>query len=170
VNEGGHTAVRAVFLCPQHGKSFMDGPCVGAFGHAGPSSGTPTRTVPSTQIGVWGRLTYRNEGFNIMLNQSLTRLNNLHAHFSQLRGADSALLKANGFNQQLDELATVITHLGGLSKLTYQLMNVSGALELLLELFDAAHNRKLDGGHLHCLLEPLQDRLDKVINAFDEIL
>lgn len=32
---------------------FMGGPCVGAFGHAGPFPGTPTRTALPSRIGVW---------------------------------------------------------------------------------------------------------------------
>lgn len=40
------------FLCPQHGKPSMGGPCVGIVRCAGPSTGTPTRTVPPSLIGV----------------------------------------------------------------------------------------------------------------------
>lgn len=51
---GGHTATRAVFLCPKHGKSFMGGPWEELKNSPVPVPGTPTRTVPLTLIGVRG--------------------------------------------------------------------------------------------------------------------
>lgn len=105
-----------------------------------------------------------------MLNRTLSRLADLHAHLSPLRGTDSALLKANHFDTQLDELAAIQTDLGRLREVGIELSNLGGALELLLELLDAAHNRQLDGGHLHCLLQPLLGKLLTAEQVLDEIL
>ena len=102
--------------------------------------------------------------------RTLTRLADLHAHLSPLRGTDSALLKANHFDTQLDELAAITTDLKRLDGLGRKISNLRGAVDLLLELLDAAHNRKLDGGHLHCLLQPLAGILDEAEDALDEIL
>lgn len=50
---GGHNRrTRAVFLCAQHGKPVMGGPCGGALGHAGPESGRPTLHGSPTLIGL----------------------------------------------------------------------------------------------------------------------
>lgn len=105
-----------------------------------------------------------------MLSRTLTRLADLHAHLSPLRGTDSALLKANHFDTQLDELAAIHTDLKRLREVGMELSNLGGALELLLELLDAAHNRQLDGGHLHCLLQPLLGKLLTAEQTLDEIL
>lgn len=43
---------RAVFLCTQHGKPVMGGPCGGALGHAGPVTGRPTLHGSPTLIGL----------------------------------------------------------------------------------------------------------------------
>ena len=102
--------------------------------------------------------------------QSLTRLNQLHSHFTQLRGADYPLLKASDFDAKLDEMAAVITSLKGLGSIERRLSNLNGAMDLLLDLLSAAHAHKLDGGHLHCLLEPLRERLNKAIDDMDGIL
>ncbi|WP_263143976.1 DUF1484 family protein [Pseudomonas sp. RIT-PI-AD] len=102
--------------------------------------------------------------------RTLARLAELHAHLSPLRGADSAVLKANHFDAQLDELAAITDDLKRLRGIGLELSNVRGAVDMLLELLDAAHNRKLDGGHLHCLLKPLVGKLGQAEDALDEIL
>lgn len=102
--------------------------------------------------------------------RTLTRLADLHAHLSPLRGADSALLKANHFDSQLDELAAITDDLKRLNVISLELSNLRGAVDMLSELLDAAHNRKLDGGHLHCLLQPLVGKLGQAEDALDEIL
>lgn len=105
-----------------------------------------------------------------MLNRTLARLADLHSHLNPLRGADNPLLQANHFDAQLDELQAIQTDLGRLRSVGMDLSNLGGALELLLELLDAAHNRKLDGGHLHCLLQPLLGKLLAAEQTMDEIL
>lgn len=48
---GGHTAIRAVFLCPKNGKSFNGRAIWGAFGLAGCLfAGLSTRMVPPTLL------------------------------------------------------------------------------------------------------------------------
>lgn len=105
-----------------------------------------------------------------MFSRTLTRLPDLHSHLSPLRGADSALLKANHFDSQLDELDAIQTELKRLRDVGMELSNLRGALDMLLELLSAAHNRKLDGGHLHCLLQPLVGKLGQAEDVLDEIL
>lgn len=48
------SAVERFFCVRTMATPVMGGPCVGAFGLTCPVTGTPTRTVPLTQIGVWG--------------------------------------------------------------------------------------------------------------------
>lgn len=48
---GGHTAISAVFLCPEHGKPVMGGPCGSPSGLPVSPTGSPTCTVPSTLFG-----------------------------------------------------------------------------------------------------------------------
>lgn len=70
----GHSAINAVFLCPKkHGKPVMGGLCGAA--HAAPllTSGTPTRTVPSTLIGVrWADLAILVRALNMQTSPSFT--------------------------------------------------------------------------------------------------
>lgn len=84
--------------------------------------------------------------------RTLARLAELHVHLSALRGADSALLKANHFDSGPDELDAITADLKRLNAVSLTISNVRGASNMLLELLDAAHNRKFDGGHLLCLL------------------
>lgn len=105
-----------------------------------------------------------------MLSRTLARLADLHRHLSPLRSADSALLKACHFDTQLDELQSIQTDLCRLRDVDLELSNLGGALELLLQLLDSAHNKQIDGGHLHCLLQPLLSKLLSAEKAMDEIL
>ncbi len=84
--------------------------------------------------------------------------------------SQTALLKANHFDSQLDELDAIQTELKRLRDVGMELSNLRGALDMLLELLSAAHNRKLDGGHLHCLLQPLVGKLGQAEDVLDEIL
>lgn len=101
---------------------------------------------------------------------ALSRLDDLHSRFNLLRGLDNAVLKANGFDANLEELASVITGLKSLSHTQSQLSSLHGALELLLMLLEVAHARDLSGDHLHCLLEPLRVKLDGALNELDSII
>lgn len=105
-----------------------------------------------------------------MILRSLDRLAELHAHLSPLQGADNALLKANHFDTQLDELAAVLADLKRLRDVSMELSCLDGAMALLLQLLDAAHNKQLDGDHLHCLLQPLVGKLTAAGRTLDEIL
>ncbi|MBA1289195.1 DUF1484 family protein [Pseudomonas japonica] len=55
-------------------------------------------------------------------------------------------------------------------RVRYELNAVEGAMELVLQLLDAAHARPLMGEHLHCLLSPLQAKLSKSLTGLDEVL
>jgi hypothetical protein len=101
---------------------------------------------------------------------ALSRLSNLHNHFSLLRGADNSLLKANGYDAQLDEMAAVLADIQKLEHTYRQLSSLNGAMEMMLELLAAAHRKSLYGDHLHCLLEPLQDKLSRTVDELGGIL
>ncbi len=105
-----------------------------------------------------------------MILRTLDRLADLHAHLSPLQGADNALLKANHFDTQLNELAGILADLKRLHEVSLELSCLDGAMELLLQLLAAAHNKQLDGDHLHCLLQPLVGKLSAAGRALDEIL
>lgn len=138
-------------------------------GSPDPVPGTPTRTVPLSLIGVRRRLLaqYRTPAMSL---NALSRLDDLHSRFNLLRGLDNAVLKANGFDASLEELASVITGLKSLSHTQSQLSSLHGALELLLMLLEVAHARDLSGDHLHCLLEPLRVKLDGALNELDSVI
>ncbi len=101
---------------------------------------------------------------------ALDRLQDLHAHFNLLRGADSAVLKANGFDTKLNDMRFLIEELGQLRETYLKLTSIHGALEMLLELLHAAHAEKLYGDHLHCLLEPLQGKLNRALDDMEAII
>jgi hypothetical protein len=105
-----------------------------------------------------------------MILRSLDRLADLHAHLSPLRGADNTLLKANHFDTKLDELAAILGDLKRLQDVSLELSCLDGAMALLLQLLDAAHNKQLDGDHLHCLLQPLVGKLTSAGRTLDQIL
>ena len=80
----------------------------------------------------------------------LARLESLQSSLDTLRGADSALLKANHFDTHLNELAALI---GEIQKLqdTQQILNdLGGALSVLLELLFCSDDHKFRGCLLHC--------------------
>jgi hypothetical protein len=51
-----------------------------------------------------------------------------------------------------------------------ELNAVEGAMELILQLLEAAHAKSLIGDHLHCLLSPLQAKLRASLIRLDEVL
>lgn len=105
-----------------------------------------------------------------MILRSLDRLADLHAHLIPLQGADNALLKANHFDTQLDELAGILADLKRLDDVHRELACLDGAMALLLELLQAAHHKQLGGDHLHCLLQPLVGKLTAAGRTLEEIL
>jgi hypothetical protein len=101
---------------------------------------------------------------------TLDRLAALHAHLSPLHGAENALLKASHFDTKLDELDAILADLKRLRDVSMELSCIDGAMAMLLQLLDAAHNKQLDGDHLHCLLQPLVGKLTAAGRTLDEIL
>ncbi|MDE3738590.1 DUF1484 family protein [Metapseudomonas resinovorans] len=101
---------------------------------------------------------------------ALDRLRDLLAHFNLLRGADSALLKANNFDTKLNDMAHLLDELDGLRDTYFNLTSIDGALEMLLELLRAAHAERLYGDHLHCLMEPLRGKLYRALNEMEGII
>ncbi|AOE85824.1 hypothetical protein [Pseudomonas sp. TCU-HL1] len=101
---------------------------------------------------------------------ALDRLRDLLAHFNLLRGADSALLKANNFDTKLNDMGHLLDELEGLRDTYFNLTSIDGALEMLLELLRAAHAERLYGDHLHCLMEPLRGKLYRALNEMEGII
>lgn len=100
----------------------------------------------------------------------LSRLETLHSSFSQLRSANSALLQANRFDANLDELAGLAGEIRKLQD-TQQLLNdLSGAMSVLLELLHCSDDHKLLGCQLHCLLLPFQEKLDQAMEGVERVL
>lgn len=100
-----------------------------------------------------------------MLNNTLARLAELHIQLSPLLSPESPEL-----NARLNELAAITQDLQRLHLVGSELNHLSGALGLLLELLDAAHNRQLDGGQLQCLLQPLVEQLVGAERVLDEVI
>lgn len=100
----------------------------------------------------------------------LSRLESLHAAFSQLRDANSAPLKAKHFDANLNELAALAGEVRKLQA-TQQLLNdLSGAMSVLLELLHCSDDHKLRGCQLHCLLLPFQEKLDQAMEGVEMML
>ncbi|SDK20231.1 hypothetical protein SAMN05216186_10547 [Pseudomonas indica] len=107
---------------------------------------------------------------NAMQRTFLSRLESLHTSLNTLRGADSALLKANHFDTHLNELAALI---GEIQKLqdTQQILNdLGGALSVLLELLFCSDDHKFRGCLLHCLLQPFQDKLNQAMDGLERVV
>lgn len=73
---------------------------------------------------------------------------------------DSLGAEVKALSQALDEVERVRNELNA----------VGGAMDLVLQLLDAAHAKPLMGDHLHCLLSPLQAKLSKSLDGLDEVL
>ncbi|BAU74390.1 DUF1484 family protein [Metapseudomonas furukawaii] len=101
---------------------------------------------------------------------ALDELRDLHTHFNLLRGADSALLKANNFDTKLNHLGHLVDELERQRETYFNLTSIDGALEMLLELLHAAHAEKLYSDHLHCLMEPLRGKLYRALNEMEAII
>ncbi|QEY75098.1 hypothetical protein [Pseudomonas denitrificans (nom. rej.)] len=95
-----------------------------------------------------------------MTNSVVARLSALHSRLAPLVDVD----------QQLPDLTCITAALARLDDVVLSLNRLSGALELLLELLDAAHARRLSGEQLHCLLEPLANKLQGTLEVLDDLL
>lgn len=66
----------------------------------------------------------------------------------------------------LQQLASLDTRLQTLDNAFQTTADVNGALTLVIQMMEAAYDRKLDADSLRCLLEPLRQKLG---NAVDEM-
>lgn len=97
---------------------------------------------------------------------TLARLNNL-------RGLDSDVLKAAGFERLLDDLAAEGQALATLRQHHYTLIETEDALGLVLVLLDHVDGNppvQLRGSALRNLLEPLRRKLATVAEEMDGVL
>lgn len=67
-------------------------------------------------------------------------------------------------DQVLLQLSTLDTDLQTLNRAIQNTADVNGALTLVIQMMDAAYDRKLDADSLRCLLEPLREKLGQAVD------
>lgn len=90
-----------------------------------------------------------------MSQPSLYHLTTLQSRMERLRGLDSDVLKAAGFDDMLTELAAVVATMDQLRDVRANLYGLDDALHLLLLLLHRAEDEPLGAMGLKNLLEPL---------------
>lgn len=78
--------------------------------------------------------------------------------------------KASARDKLDDSLKAMLRCRHQVQQATSELNSTNSALELVLELLDAAHDKALSGDQLHCLLQPLQEKLALSLTNLDEVL
>lgn len=91
----------------------------------------------------------------------------LHQGLARMASTDCHLQRAAGFQHRLEELSETYQHL---DRVSGELGAVSGALDLVLELLDAAHAQPINGDSLHCLLAPLHEKMKRSLTGLEEVL
>ncbi|WP_225775927.1 DUF1484 family protein [Pseudomonas sp. Marseille-Q5115] len=91
----------------------------------------------------------------------------LHQGLGRMASSDCHLQRAAGFHHRLEQLSETYQHL---DRVTGELAAVSGALELVLQLLDAAHAQPINGDSLHCLLAPLHEKMKRSLSGLEEAL
>lgn len=94
-----------------------------------------------------------------MAKPTLAHLMNLQARMERLRGLDSDVLKAAGFDDMLDELQGVTANVTALRSVICDVAGIDDAIELLLGLLQTAEDKPLPSAGLKHLLEPLHGSL-----------
>ncbi|MXR38035.1 hypothetical protein [Craterilacuibacter sinensis] len=92
---------------------------------------------------------------------TLFHLMNLQTRMERLRGMDSDVLKAAGFDEMLDELQAVTTNLNTLRAVVSDVAGIDEAIELLLGLLQSAEDKPLHAASLMYLLQPLHGNLHR---------
>lgn len=92
---------------------------------------------------------------------NLYHLMTLQSRMERLRGLDSDVLKAAGFDDMLDELKAVAANLATLREVVSDVAGIDEAIELLLGLLHAAEDKPLHAASLKHLLEPLHGSLHR---------
>jgi hypothetical protein len=64
----------------------------------------------------------------------------------------------------LHQLSSLDTSLQKLDHAIQHTADVNGALTLVMQMMEAAYDRKLDADSLRCLLEPLREKLGKAVD------
>lgn len=101
---------------------------------------------------------------------TLTRLNTLHTKLELFRKSDNNPLLPNKFlDSHLSELAAVIIEFQRLERIQELLNDLGGAMTLLLELLQSA-DQKLHGCLLYCLLKPLKEKIDQVMDEMERMV
>ncbi|MGI4837299.1 MAG: hypothetical protein ACRYF9_06740 [Janthinobacterium lividum] len=70
----------------------------------------------------------------------------------------------------LHQLAALDTDLQTLDNAIQTTADVNGALTLVIQMMEAAYDRKLDADCLRCLLEPLREKLGKAVDEMRWVL
>ncbi|GGY03944.1 hypothetical protein [Paludibacterium paludis] len=94
-----------------------------------------------------------------MATPNLCHLLNVQTRMERLRGLDSDVLRAAGFDEMLDELQAVASNLSTLRDVVSEVAGIDEAIALLLGLLQSAEDKPLHAASLKHLLEPLHGSL-----------
>lgn len=86
---------------------------------------------------------------------NLAHITRIHQQLSRLRGINNDILKAAGFDEQLQELEATTEAVRELRDVVANLAGLDDALQLLLLLLQRAEDEPLSAMGLKNLLEPL---------------
>lgn len=90
---------------------------------------------------------------------TLAHLYGLQERMERLRGLDSDVLKASGFDGMLDELQAIAANVSTLRNVVSDVAGIDEAIALLLGLLQAAEDKSLHAASLMHLLQPLHGSL-----------
>lgn len=96
-----------------------------------------------------------------MAQPNLYHLMTLQTRMERLRGLDSDVLKAAGFDDMLDELQAVAANLSTLRDVVADVAGIDEAIALLLGLLRSAEDTPLHSASLMHLLQPLHGSLHR---------
>jgi len=98
---------------------------------------------------------------------SAVSLKQLHQDFAHIAADDRLPGPIAGFEHRLEELRETHQHL---NRVSGELRDVSGALDLVLQLLATAEARPIYPDLLHCLLAPLHEKMKRSLGGLDEVV
>ncbi|WP_054285661.1 hypothetical protein [Gulbenkiania mobilis] len=105
-----------------------------------------------------------------MAHLTLAHLYGLQERMERLRGLDSDVLKASGFDCMLDELQGIAANVSTLRNVISDVAGIDEAIELLLGLLQTAEDKPLHAASLKHLLEPLHDSLHRQTEKLSNLI
>ncbi|WP_225775883.1 DUF1484 family protein [Pseudomonas sp. Marseille-Q5115] len=98
---------------------------------------------------------------------SAVSLKQLHQDFAHIAADDCLPYPTAGFQHRLEQLRETHQHL---NRVTGELRDVSGALDLVLQLLGTAEAQPIYPDSLHCLLGPLHEKMKRALGGLDEVV